>query len=266
MKKIVSTILASAMALSLCACSSSQVDDLERRVSALEENTGITTQPTTQNSSDVATEETTITETTEHNPVLTLQQIEFNGVLPDGEYFVNISSFDDDCSGAMFSVSGYWRLSEEEYNNLEIGDTIIINETNYTWTENGIYNPERICYLENLANGYYYIWGDEDIIYKYGIVDNYHLSFAPNMEIWNDVCPYGKEQPFEPTIIDTTENVEHSFRYDNIQEFARDLAESNGCWGIDIIVENGVITKMYINPQCHQPWMSPEIWEKYHSQ
>lgn len=66
MKKIVSTILVSTLVLSLCACSSSRLDDLERRVSALEEKTGITqqttednTQPTTQNNSENASEETT---------------------------------------------------------------------------------------------------------------------------------------------------------------------------------------------------------------
>lgn len=209
---------------------------------------------------ETITEETT-TETTEHNPVLILKQIEFNGVLTDGEYFVMIKSFDEDCSGATFNIKGYWSISEEEYNNLLPGDTVIIGKNSYKWAENGFVGE---IYAENQQKGYWYIRGDADSIFTYPIAENIHLYFASDIEVYSDALVYGQEKPS----IDwaTTTGYESPFKYNNIQEYVRDVTENGGTvGGCHIVVENGVVTKIYANPQLHQPWMLPEIWNKYHS-
>ena len=219
-------------------------------------------------------EETTTTETTEHNPVITLEQMDFNGVLPDGEYIVMISSFDEDCSGAMFNVNGYWRLSEEEYNNLQVGDTIYFstdtdNERYVVYEGNGwLSNCGDNGFLQKQANGYYYLWGDNDVIYSYHIISNYHLSFAPDIEVFSDAEVLGQEYPNVNYLDGNNKLYESPFKYNNIQEFIRDVKENidGTIWGCYIKVENGLVVIISANPQLHEPWMSKEVWEKYHSQ
>ena len=206
-------------------------------------------------------EETTTIEQTEHNSVLTLKQIDFDGELPDGEYFVMISSFDEDCKGAYFYIKGYWRISDEEYNNILIGDTLVIGKNTYEWTEKGLRGE---VYTEKQRNGYWYIRGYEDSIYTYKITENHHLYFDAGIEIYSDVQVYGQEKP--SVDLTTKSQYESAFKYNNIQEYIRDVTENGGTlWGCHIIVENGVVTQIYANPQLHQPWMKQEIWEKYHS-
>lgn len=233
----------------------------ETTAKSIEEETAIET----------TVEETTVTETTEHSPVLTLQQIKFNGVLPDGEYFAMISPFNEDCSGAVFNVNGYWYLTEEQISNLITGDIIIMGTAEYEIT---VYDDpcsyfgveyNDVWGTEKQRNGLYYIRGDADTVYTYDIVDNYYIPFAPSIEIYSDVNIYGQEELVwnETTV---GQPYESSFKYNTPQEYARDVTENGGTtWGCHIVVENGFVTKIYANPQLHQAWMSQEVWEKYHS-
>lgn len=124
-----------------------------------------TIDPTKEETTEIIIEETISTETTEHNPVLTLKQIEFNGVLPDGEYFVTISSFDDDCSGAIFNVNGYWCLTEEEISNIIVGDTLIMGTAEYVITHCDLSHPyfgvesSDVWGTQKQRNGFYYLSG-----------------------------------------------------------------------------------------------------------
>ena len=261
MKYTVSSLLL--ITILLTGCMATSPDETTTEEIATEVSYEITESSTTEESTSTktTTEETSTTETTEHNPVLTLKQIEYNGVLPDGEYFVMISSFDDNCSGANFSVRGYWRITEEEYNNLQAGDTVVIGKNSYNWTDNGFIEE---AYAVKQYNGYWYIRGAEDSIFTYTIAENLHLNFDQGIEVYSDALVYGSEKPS----IDwaTTTGYESPFKYNNIQEYVRDVKENGGAlWGCHIVVEGGVVTKIYANPQLHQPWMKPEIWDKYHS-
>ena len=268
--KIVPIIL---LAILLTGCMTNTPVETTTEETTIEVSSETTTEPTEEETTvETTTEETTTTETTEHNPVLTLQQIEFNGVLPDGEYFVDISSFNEDCSGAVFTVCGYWCMSEEQVNNILVGDTVIMGNAEYEITGS---NPSSSYFgiecsdlwgTQKQKNGLYYIRGCADEVYTYLITDNYYIPFSPSIEIYSDVDIYGQEELVwnETTI---GKPYESSFKYNTPQEYARDVTESGGtAWGCHIVVENGLVTKIYANPQLHQPWMSQEVWEKYHSQ
>lgn len=266
--KIVTIILMSTLLTSCVANTPVETTTKETTIKVSSETTTVPTEETTVVNT---TEETTTTETTEHNPVLTLKQIEFNGTLPDGEYFVTISSFDEDCSGAVFNVRGYWCMSEDEINNTLVGDTVIMGNAEYEITSS---NPSSSYFgiecsdlwgTQKQRNGLYYIRGWNDEIYTYLITENYYMSFAPSIEIFSDVNIYGQEELIwnETTI---GKESECAFKYNTPQEYARDANENGGTtWGCHVVVENGLVTKIYANPQLHQPWMSQKIWDKYHS-
>lgn len=254
---------------SVCSCNQTENTTIEPSISETTEQTSETT--TEETTVETTTEETTTTETTEHNPVLTLKKMEFNGTLPDGEYFADISSFDEDGSGAKFNVSGYWVITEEELNNILVGDTVIMGEKEYEITHK---NPSEsyygiqcsdLCGTEKQRNGLYYIRGWTDEIYTYSLASKYHISFAPSIEIYSDVNIYGDEELFWE---ESTKGKRYPspFKYNTPQEFIRDVKENGGLiFGCHLVIENGLVTKIYINPQLHEAWMSEKIWKKYHS-
>ena len=168
--------------------------------SSKESDVQISTEPTMISDTCITTAEVidtsetiSVTETTVHNPIHIMQMIELGDALPDGEYFAGILDFDEDYSGATFVINGYYALSEEEVFNFEDGDTIkwgdeertIVEETTssgYTYLSfDGFY------YLQKQNNGYCYLRGDYDEIPFYRIADSYHLSFDPNIAIYDYV-------------------------------------------------------------------------------
>lgn len=273
MKKAVLLSLVGALMFSVCSCNQTESTTIEPSISETTEQTSETTtgETTIETTVETTTEETTTTETTEHSPVLKLKQMEFNGTLPDGEYFATIYSFDEDGSGAKFNVRGYWVITEDEFDNALVGDTIIMGEKEYEITHK---NPSAsyygiqcsdLCGTQKQRNGLYYIRGWSDEIYTYSLAHKYHISFASSIEIYSDVNIYGDEELFWE---ESTKGKRYSspFKYNTTQEFIRDANENGEIYGgCHLVIENGLVTKIYINPQLHEAWMSEKIWKKYHS-
>ena len=269
MKRLIIICLVGTIIFSLCSCN--QVED-----NTIGSSASVVTEPITDTTKEEKATETTVestteqttAETTKHNPILTLNQMEFDGILPDGEYAGDISSFDEDSSGAVFNVSGYWCLTEEEANNSQEGDTIVMGSIEFKVTDCNLSSSyfeisNGTSGTQKQRNGLYYFRGEADEVRTYKIVDEYHIPFAANIEVYSDVNIYGQE---DITWDESDKRYCSPFKYNNTQEFIRDVTENGGLWyGCHIVIENGVVTKIYVNPELHNPWMSQKIWKKYHS-
>ena len=229
-------------------------------------------EPTTESTVEatVATSTGTVEETTEQKTTLVLEQTKLDGVLPDGEYFVMITSFDEDASGATFDVNGYWTISEVGLSNLVVGDAIVMGEGEFEVTacDPSAYYAVTIGDLygtEKQRTGEYYIRGMSDEIMTYPITTGYHINFADNMEIYNDVEIYGAG---DIVWNESTEGMEteSSFKYNDVQDYIRDVTETGSTtWGCHIVVVNGIVQTIYTNPTLHQAWMTNEVWQKYYA-
>ena len=223
------------------------------------------------------TESSEITETTEHNPIHVMEEYKIIDPLPDGEYFAGILEFDEDNTGATFVINGYYALPEEEVDNFEDGDTIkwadqertieeITTDSGYTFlTFDGFY------FLQNQNNGYYYLRGDCDEIPFYRIADQYHLAFDTNIIIYDRVQILDLSSILKTSSYSIDDVLDGAYQYDSIEHLRSDMEivrEQNPHYiageeywvGIHIIVENGCVKRMYLNPAQHQDWIPYDLY------
>lgn len=277
------SIILTVISLSMClvGCSANTLPTEEKSSQLETEKTSIVDTSiaisTTETTEEIALSETIITtETTEHNPIHIVPQIKIDETLPDGEYFAGILEFDDDCSGATFVVNGYYALPWEEVEGFENGDTVIWGEQESTVSitstdsENTYFQFDDFSFFQKQSNGYYYLRGDCDYIPFYRIADNYHLNFDPNVVVYDyvyilDFYHYSTDSSY------SIENIlNNAFQYDTLEHLRSDmeivkeqnyhyLAGEEYWVGIHIIIENGYVTEMYLNPAQHQNWIPPEL-------
>ena len=285
-KRVLVAILLSAC---LAGCSTDATETEETASNSTTSDTVITESTTvistTETTETVPTSEVTPTtetdeapETTEHNPVHIIPEFELTDTLPDGEYYTGILEFDDDCSGATFVINGYYALPEEEVRNIQDGDIIkwgdqeeTVSDSTFCYGDSYFIYHSLYCYtLQNQDNGYYYLRGDYDEIPFYRIADSYHLTFDPNVEIYDGVQALDLYSISLVSSYTLDEYLSYAYRYDSLERLRYDmetvraqnyhyLAGEEYWVGIHTIIENGRVVKMYLNPSQHQNWIPDEL-------
>ena len=210
---------------------------------------------TTESTTEMTTSEESVTTTTIHETVHYLKQIKLvDGVLPDGEYMISIKQLDEDDMGADFSVRGLWNISEDEYNALEIGDIVFLEDTAYTYREHILCRDvewgEELIEIEPgyLMDGY------EPWVYlTYVISNDYHMFLDTNYIIYGDGITYNSLEDFWK---DTLDN------YNFCKMKGYEVSENvYTCVALATIKDNKVCS-MWINPEEHELWMIPELHEQ----
>lgn len=274
------TISAIFFSLCLVGCSTNEsINEVDVSHSILEEtSTGdiYSVTPTAVSETTYTIESSEVTETTEHNPIHIMHQIELGEMIPDGEYFAGILEFDDDCSGGTFVVNGYYALQWEEVEGFEDGDTIIWGDQERTiseiTTDSGktIFDFDDFYFLQKQSNGYYYLRGDCDEIPFYRIADNYHMEFDPNIVIYDYVYILDLYNISTESSYSIEDILKNSYQYDSLEHLRSDMEivrnqnyhylSGEEYWvGIHIIVEDGCVTKMFLNPAQHQNWIPYDL-------
>ena len=267
-----------AIALGCCSCSSAQesssetidnppettIGDTQPAESTAETTTEPTTEPTTATTTSETTEEPEVDFVTS---LPYMRQVDFDGEhLQDGIYVISDYTFDEDGLGVTCDVSAHYYLLEGDIELLEVGDQIIHGDyTSYvTMITDRWLIIDEICYLEKQFDGTYYINEDNDGEWRvsYPLVDDYYLSIAPDVLIYDCVDIYGiTEEQHEAYCY---EENPYWIRYWSVGEFVNELTLNDeyclSQWGtttrpaIFVIIEDQTITEMYINPSMHQGW------------
>ncbi len=251
-----------------------------------EKSEGETTEEETT-AEETTAEETTVDETTgeteepaspsQHESVHQAQRLFANDSLPEGDYLVYISDYDDDYSGITCDIYGYYGFTPEEYATIEEGDTVIVEDQAYTahfeeyeddsWIVLEGVSGEAAYYV-SLLNNKFYILNTyfENSPVTYLLYSDYHLSFAEDGEIWDSYIsdenmPYGVfGHKFEDAEeLERLINEVADWYIANVSDATPEF------WDFDFnaSIENGLIETMIINPTGHQDWVPSEIRESY---
>lgn len=219
-----------------------------------------------------------VTETTMHDPIHIMPQIEIDDVLPDGEYLAGILEFDEDCAGADFVINGYYALPEDEVLNFENGDIIKWGdeerEVVEVTTDNGytFLSFDDFYFFQNQGNGFCYLRGDYDEIPFYRISDSFHLYFSDDVSIFDEVSILGLIDSYS-----REDALKNAYIYDSVDHLRNDmiivreqnyhyLAGEEYWVGIHIVVEDGYVKEMYLNPSQHQSWIPYELMQQLRPQ
>lgn len=193
--------------------------------------------------------------------------------LPNGYYLATATSSDygelipytinDDYTAGTFFISSFLKLTQQEVDTLNAGDTILYYgigggnaeaqeltvesfEFPYIVTSPMVsFNEEGLMLVEQ-HTGEYYLTGGID---QWATVPlgRYTLDISPELRIFDRVSVFTGENPFGET--------EYGIEMSGLEEFD-DLLE-NGAWTMPdllIHVNDGRIDLMCINPACHQDW------------
>lgn len=219
-----------------------------------------------------------VTETTVHDPIHIMPQIEIDDVLPDGEYLAGILEFDEDCAGADFVINGYYALPEDEVLNFENGDIIRWGdeerEVVEVTTDNGytFLSFDDFYFFQNQGNGFCYLRGDYDEIPFYRISDSFHLNFSTDVSIYDDMSILGLNDSYN-----RDDALKNAYIYDSVDHLRNDmiivreqnyhyLAGEEYWVGIHIVVKDGCVKEMYLNPSQHQSWIPYELMQQLRPQ
>ena len=213
------------------------------------------------------------TEVTTHETTHYIKQVKIvDGVLPDGEYMLNVRNPDDDYKGAMFNVRGIWSMTEDEYISLETGDTVFLGDDAYTYKHMGVLSREtewgeEYWVVEKQDNGLFYLKdGYEDWIYgTYLISEKYHMFLNSDVTIYGDGVSYDSLNGlWKDTLDDRDFRARRGYHY-----YAENGQELEYTEDIEIIsvgalstIENAQVVSMWLNPEEHESWMTPELYEQ----
>ena len=282
-----SAATAVALALTGCLMTNSKIEKNKETKAASEEE--ISTETTTESSAETTSETTSDTEATteettaettvetsieteasetaeakkdsETSSIHSMNYIEFSGdKLADGEYVLYGGyEFDSDLKGITSDVSSYYYMTKDEIDSLKIGDTIVIDnyEDIHVETLENFVN-EFVDYIELDSNhfhalskqksGKYYLEDEISTMFTKQIVTSKHIPIADDVLVIDHYYPYHE--------VFNTDYDEYVFKYDSLADFVSDL-NSDKVWflpSLHIVVKDGVITEIYINPEQHQPW------------
>ena len=282
MKKIkLTAVMLSALMLASCSNatstttetseSESETTTIETTVETSAESSEVTTaeettaEETTAESSEETSEETSDETTAETSGAVTGESVEYkmkhvdldeNGNLPDGAYFVydyNIhSTFED----GWFDVYSYYYLEPEDVAKLKVGDKIFVeNDIDVEYIEeyededrHNIRITEYSWFLKEQKDGRYFLDDGTDYTYTCLIDSERKIEFAPDVVIYDGADVYTKNG---------VKISEYSVKYDSVADFYADLKSENslGDPTLQLVIKDGVITEMYINPPLHEGWI-----------
>ena len=248
---------------------------------------------TTSSADETEAEQTTIDETSddesaggtteatdpaEHESLHEAQRLFANDSLPEGDYLIWNVSFDDDYSGITCDVYGYYGFTVEEYETIEEGDTIILDDLAYTahfedadsdpWLVLNSFDGDHPEFYVYLLNDDFYIILDyyTDSLEIYLLYSDYHLSFAEDAKIWDsyveveDVAYGVFGHKFEDAgELDRLINEVRDYYVANVSDATPDF------WNFEYnaTIENGLIETLIINPIGHQDWVPSDIRANY---
>ncbi|MCQ2534322.1 MAG: hypothetical protein MJ172_07135 [Clostridia bacterium] len=244
----------------------------------------------TEKKTEITTTNTTIepaeTEFITSLPYMRTIELDSN-ILPDGMYRANIKNFDETKLGFTIDVYGYYYLLDSDVELLNIGDTIfygklenadgdiVNNEAKIVNFISDSYDNVHVISLDENGDGVnteyeYCIWkqySNKWFLYKfcdgyyegsYNIANDYHISISDDVLIFDNASLYEVSKELHDDFI-------NSGYYWSIYTFEDFI---NECEDIEhprrpallIIVENGVISEIYINPDQHQDWHYHPEW------
>lgn len=190
-----------------------------------------------------------------------------NGNIPDGDYCVDSYSFDSDFKGMTVDLRDYPYYTKDEVDQMKKGDLLVLpastDEYDFITGEQSLYDIVQITEEPIIGDQYVSIGNDYDLALQpdgqYYLMWNGMVSSAPVMEREKHI------DVSDPLVIMDNADVycsdgintdEYTITFDDLESF-RDAVEDDSAWyvpSIHVIIKDGKISEIYINPDQHQPW------------
>ena len=190
-----------------------------------------------------------------------------NGNIPDGDYCVDSYSFDSDFKGMTVDLRDYPYYTKDEVDQMKKGDLLVLpastDEYDFITGEQSLYDIVQITEEPIIGDQYVSIGNDYDLELQpdgqYYLMWNGMVSSAPVMEREKHI------DVSDPLVIMDNADVycsdgihtdEYTITFDDLESFC-DAVEDDSAWyvpSIHVIIKDGKISEIYINPDQHQPW------------
>ena len=189
-----------------------------------------------------------------------------NGI-PDGDYYAGSYSIDSDFNGMKLELRDYSYFTKDDVEQLKKGDYLVTraseDEYDFVTGKQSSFNFMQITEEPNIGEEYVSLGNDYDLslqpdgqyylmwnglICGVPVIENdVHINTSSDLVIMDNADVYCSDG------IHTDSN---TITYDTLKSFSSAL-EDDCVWytpAIHVIIKNGKISEIYINPEQHQPW------------
>ena len=190
-----------------------------------------------------------------------------NGNIPNGDYCVDCYSFDSDFKGMTVDIRDYPYYTKDDVDQMKKGDLLVMpaatDEYDFITGEQAQYDIVKITeepiigdqyvslgndYALSLqSDGQYYLMWNGMVSSVSMIEREKHINVSDPLVIMDNADVYWS---------DGIHTDEYTITFEDLESF-RDAVEDDSAWyvpSIHVIIKDGKISEIYINPDQHQPW------------